>query len=190
MHLIPRQLDARDVKGQADFLSIASCYTLLRRSGRQYIGLCPFHSERHPSFYVHPEQKLFYCFGCCAGGDIFDFVQRTEGCDFLEALRIVAEFSDGGSQRQRAGCEAARERLAAGLGAAPAAATQQHSYSQDNSRTQDSRARILASLDVTERRLAVIAQTNAVASLTLLTACEPQRGEGFSFTCQKPDNSP
>ena len=112
-----------------------------------------------------------------------------EGCGFLDALRIVAEFSDGGSQRQRVGCEAARERFAAGVGAAPAAAKQQHSYSQDNPRRQNSRDRILAALAAAERRLAAIARTNALTSLALLTACEPARGDDSSFTCQKPDNS-
>jgi len=180
--LAPHPLNARLLKARVDFVALAGQFTRLRRTGHQFLGLCPLHKERHPSFYIHPEKKVFHCFGCGAGGDVFDFIMRVEGCDFLDALRIVCEFPDGGSQRQRAGCEAARERFAAGVGAAPAAAKQQHSYSQDHSRTRDSRGRILALLDATERRLAVIARTNAVASLALLTACEPDRGEGFSFT--------
>ena len=72
-------LDARDVKSRADFLPIASLYTLLRRADRQFVGLCPLHRERHPSFYVHPEKKVFFCFGCGAGGDLFDFVMLEIG---------------------------------------------------------------------------------------------------------------
>ncbi len=87
---VPAPLLASEVKARADFVAIASRYTSLRRAGRQYVGLCPFHSERHPSFYVHPEKKIFYCFGCAAGGDLFAFIMRAEGCDFVSALRIVA----------------------------------------------------------------------------------------------------
>src|ERR1700693_5643476 len=90
-------------------------YTRLRRSGRQFVGLCPFHQERHPSFCVHPEKKLFYCFGCGAGGDVFDFVKRVKACDFPDALRIIAEFLSWGSPRERA--REGRERFRAGEGA-------------------------------------------------------------------------
>jgi hypothetical protein len=86
-------LDARGVKSRADFFALASLYTRLRRAGQQFVGLCPFHSERHPSFYIHPEKKSFYCFGCGAGGDVFDFVMRIEHCDFSRAMRLVADFS-------------------------------------------------------------------------------------------------
>jgi len=182
-------LNARELKSRVDLVLFAGQFTPLRRSGRQFLGLCPLHTERHPSFYVHPVKQVFKCFGCGVGGDLFAFVMRVEGCGFLDALRIVAEFSDGGSQRQRAGCEAARERFAAGVGAAPAAAKQQHLYSQDNSRIQDSRARVLAALDATNRRLLAIHALNRATSAALATACEP-RGEEIFFTCQKPDNSP
>src|SRR2546427_4890809 len=95
-------LEASALKARADFVAIASRYTRLSRAGRQYVGRCPFHSERRPSFYVEPQRKIWKCFGCQAGGDLFAFVMRAEGCDFLDALRIVAEFSAGGSQGQRA----------------------------------------------------------------------------------------
>lgn len=96
---LTRPLDAREVKSRADFFAIASRYMRLRRAGRQYVGLCPFHSERHPSCYVHPQKNIFYCFGCNRGGDIFDFVMLAESCAFPEALRIVSGFSSGGSER-------------------------------------------------------------------------------------------
>jgi len=99
---LPVQLDAREVKSRADFVAIASRYTSLYRSGRQYVGLCPFHRERHPSFYIHPEKKVFHCFGCGAGGDLFRFVMVVEGCDFQRALEIVAAFSGAGGPIRKA----------------------------------------------------------------------------------------
>jgi len=96
-HPLPAPLDAREVKSRADFVALASRYTSLRRSGRQYAGLCPFHRESNPSFYVHPEKKIFRCFGCGMGGDLFRFVMLIEGCDFLQALKIVAALDADGS---------------------------------------------------------------------------------------------
>jgi len=92
---LPAPLRASNVKADADFVAIASRYTLLRRSGRQYVGLCPLHQERHPSFYLHPDKKVFYCFGCGAGGDLFRFVMLAEGLSFSEAVRWVADFRGG-----------------------------------------------------------------------------------------------
>jgi DNA primase len=63
----------------------------LARSGGQYKGLCPFHTEKTPSFYVHPGRNTFKCFGCGKGGDIITFVRETEGLSFLEALAILAD---------------------------------------------------------------------------------------------------
>ena len=112
----PSLLDACEVKSRADFFSIASRYVRrLRRAGRQFVGLCPFHSERHPSLYIHPEKKIFYCFGCNAGGDLFDFVMRSEGCDFSEALRIVSGFSGGSEARPAKRAAAKRRGLPPGL---------------------------------------------------------------------------
>jgi CHC2 zinc finger len=122
-------LDAREVKAGADFFAIASRYMRLRRSGRQFVGLCPFHSERHPSFYIHPEKKIFYCFGCGTGGDLFDFVMRVEGCDFLAALRIVAEFSSGVAA---ASGLRSSPRLGSGVGASPGLAKQGGVHRWDN----------------------------------------------------------
>lgn len=85
-------LVAAEVKAQANFVDIASHFTPLRRRGKQFVGLCPFHSERHPSFYVHAERKIFYCFGCQAGGDLFDFVMHAEDIPFSAALAWVNNF--------------------------------------------------------------------------------------------------
>lgn len=90
---LPARPDAEEIKRRADFLDIVSRYTRLRRASRQYVGLCPFHSERHPSFYVEPDRKLWKCFGCGLGGDIFSFVMRAEGCTFVGALRLVTEYA-------------------------------------------------------------------------------------------------
>jgi DNA primase len=167
--------NARELKAHADFLAIASRYTRLRRAGRQYVGLCPFHSERHPSFYVEPEKKIWKCFGCGAGGDMFAFVMHVEGCDFLDALRFVATLSGVASASgPRSG-----PRFRASVGASPSAAKRQSIYSQS---TQESRAQISASLDAADRRLARIAATNSAASAALATACEPERGGRVFFT--------
>ncbi len=84
---------ADDVKNQADILRIVSDYVSLKRRGANYIACCPFHSEKTPSFSVHPGKGIYKCFGCNAGGGVFDFVMHIEGCAFPEALKIVAEKS-------------------------------------------------------------------------------------------------
>jgi DNA primase len=84
---------ADDVKNQADIVRIVSDYVSLKRRGANYIACCPFHSEKTPSFNVHPGKGIYKCFGCNAGGGVFDFVMHIEGCAFPEALRIVAEKS-------------------------------------------------------------------------------------------------
>src|SRR5712692_1257275 len=95
------RIDARELKARVDLAVLASRFTQLRRSGRQFVGLCPLHSERHPSFYVHPEKQVFYCFGCGAGGDVFDFVMGVEHCGFLRALDILHRRFLGGATEAR-----------------------------------------------------------------------------------------
>jgi len=114
--MIPPPVIARDLKSQCDFVAIVGRFTRLRRSGRQYVGLCPFHSERHPSFYVRPERKVFYCFGCGVGGDVFRFVMLAEGCDFRRALEIVSGRGVAASSEGRR-----PSRFAGGVGAKPLA---------------------------------------------------------------------
>jgi DNA primase len=80
------------VRDAVDFLELVSARTELRRAGpARYEGLCPFHDERTPSFGIDPVQKVYYCFGCQASGDVFTFVQETEGVDFKGALELLAE---------------------------------------------------------------------------------------------------
>ena len=80
------------VRDAVDFVELVSARTDLRRAGpARYEGLCPFHEERTPSFGIDPTQKVYYCFGCQASGDLFTFVQESEGLDFRGALELLAE---------------------------------------------------------------------------------------------------
>ncbi len=79
------------VRARADLRDIVSDYLPLKKSGSRYRGLCPFHAEKTPSFYVDAEKQLFYCFGCGAGGDVFKFLMLYEKLEFPEALRALAD---------------------------------------------------------------------------------------------------
>jgi len=79
------------VRQAADIVDVASQYTTLRRRGRKHVGLCPFHSEKDPSFTVDSEKQLFHCFGCGVGGDVFTLVMEKENLTFPEALNHLAE---------------------------------------------------------------------------------------------------
>ena len=79
------------VKAAADMVEIVSAHTDLRRAGERFTGLCPFHEERTPSFSVDPREKLYYCFGCEAGGDVFRFVEEKEGLSFPEAVERLGD---------------------------------------------------------------------------------------------------
>jgi DNA primase len=78
------------VRERADIVEIVGRHVTLKKSGKGYIGLCPFHTEKTPSFHVDQERQLFYCFGCSEGGDLFGFRMRVEGLDFPEAIRVTA----------------------------------------------------------------------------------------------------
>ncbi|QUV90846.1 CHC2 zinc finger domain-containing protein [Chloracidobacterium aggregatum] len=80
-----------DLRAQADIVRVVSGYVTLRKRGANYLACCPFHSEKTPSFNVHPGKQVFKCFGCGIGGDVFTFVMRMENVGFAEAVRIVAE---------------------------------------------------------------------------------------------------
>jgi len=79
------------IKNTASIVDIASQYTTLRRRGKKHVGLCPFHSEKTPSFTVDEDKQLFHCFGCNTGGDLFTLVMEKENLSFPEALRFLAE---------------------------------------------------------------------------------------------------
>ncbi|MEW6455968.1 MAG: DNA primase [Acidobacteriota bacterium] len=79
------------IKAISDIVEIASNYTTLKRSGRRYVGLCPFHSEKTPSFTVDQEKSLYHCFGCGAGGDVFTLIVEKEKLSFTEAVEFLAK---------------------------------------------------------------------------------------------------
>jgi DNA primase len=85
--------DSRDrVREAVDMIALVSARTELRRAGaNEWVGLCPFHDERTPSFGVNPDEKVYHCFGCQASGDAFTFVMETEGLDFTGALEALAD---------------------------------------------------------------------------------------------------
>ncbi|MFH1284425.1 MAG: DNA primase [Candidatus Peregrinibacteria bacterium] len=80
-----------DIKARLDIYDVVSQYVQLKKTGRNYKGLCPFHSEKTPSFVVSAEKQICHCFGCNKGGDIFTFIQEVEGVEFPEALTILAD---------------------------------------------------------------------------------------------------
>jgi DNA primase len=81
------------IRESISLVEIVSNYTKLSRRGRGYVGLCPFHSEKTPSFYVSPDKNLFYCFGCQRGGDVFKFLEYAEGLNFKEAEYKLAKIA-------------------------------------------------------------------------------------------------
>lgn len=80
-----------DIKNSNDIVDIVSQYVILKRSGRNFFGLCPFHKEKTPSFSVSPDKQIFHCFGCGAGGNVIHFISKIENVDFKESLEILAE---------------------------------------------------------------------------------------------------
>ena len=79
------------VKQQADIVRVVGEYVRLKKNGQNFTGLCPFHSEKTPSFAVHPVKQIYHCFGCGVGGDVFKFVMEMDKCDFMEAVSTVAD---------------------------------------------------------------------------------------------------
>jgi DNA primase len=87
-------LDFKDtLKSQLNIVDVVEQYVRLKRSGTRWVGLCPFHSEKTPSFGVNADLQIFKCFGCQEGGDVFTFIQKIEGVTFYEALKLLAERS-------------------------------------------------------------------------------------------------
>ena len=80
----------QELSQRTDIVELVSSYVQLRRRGRTYTGLCPFHSEKTASFVVYPENSSFYCFGCGAGGDAITFVKKINNLDYIEAVRFLA----------------------------------------------------------------------------------------------------
>ncbi len=81
----------QELKSRCDISDVVSGYVNLKRRGRNLVGLCPFHSEKTPSFNIYPENGSFYCFGCGTGGDVITFVMKIENLDYIEAVRFLAQ---------------------------------------------------------------------------------------------------
>src|SRR6188474_2173674 len=79
------------IRRETDLVALISESLKLVRRGRSFVGLCPFHKEKSPSFHVNPERGFYHCFGCHASGDAIKFVQENEGLEFIEAVRSLAE---------------------------------------------------------------------------------------------------
>ncbi|MBD3297462.1 MAG: DNA primase, partial [candidate division Zixibacteria bacterium] len=79
------------VKEATDIVAIISQFVALKRRGVNYVGLCPFHTEKTPSFSVHGDRQFFHCFGCGKSGDVFTFLMEHEGWSFFEALKYCAD---------------------------------------------------------------------------------------------------
>ena len=93
---MPRYSDEiiEEIRQTNDIVDIISQYVHLKRSGRNFFGLCPFHNEKSPSFSVSPDKQIFHCFGCGVGGNVFTFLSKIEGINFVEAVQTLAERSN------------------------------------------------------------------------------------------------
>lgn len=100
-----------EVRQTNDIVDIISQYVHLKRSGRNYFGLCPFHNEKSPSFSVSPDKQIFHCFGCGVGGNVFTFLTKIEGINFVEAMQTLAERSNIQLPTLESGGDTAKEQL-------------------------------------------------------------------------------
>ncbi|MBI5892202.1 MAG: hypothetical protein HZB79_00880 [Deltaproteobacteria bacterium] len=106
-----------EIRERADIVQIVSEYVSLKKAGRNHKGLCPFHSEKTPSFTVSEDKQIFYCFGCHAGGDVFAFLMKHENMSFHEVVRHLAnrysiEISDEGRVKgQGSGVKSQKEQM-------------------------------------------------------------------------------
>ena len=83
-----------DIKQRTDIVEVIGQFTNLKKAGRTFRGLCPFHNEKTPSFFVYPDQQSWHCFGACnTGGDVFAFIMKKNNIGFGEALRFLADRS-------------------------------------------------------------------------------------------------
>ena len=80
-----------EVRSKNDIVDVISGYVKLKKQGSSYFGLCPFHSEKSPSFSVSRDKQMYYCFGCGAGGNVFNFIMEYENYSFGEALKHLAD---------------------------------------------------------------------------------------------------
>src|SRR6266540_787284 len=79
------------IRAANDIMDVISGVLPLKRTGANFVALCPFHKEKSPSFNVNPHKQIFHCFGCHKGGDVFTFIREYEGLSFIEAVRRLAD---------------------------------------------------------------------------------------------------
>jgi len=102
-----------EVRAAANIVDVVGSHVSLRKRGKNYLGLCPFHGEKEPSFTVSDEKQIFHCFGCGASGSVFDFLMRSRNLSFAEAVKELANrFSIPLPQRQETGREKRMRELA------------------------------------------------------------------------------
>lgn len=92
MGLIPEEL-VEEIRLRNDIVDVVADYVRLKKQGRNFAGLCPFHSEKTPSFVVHPDNQVYRCYGCGEGGNVFGFIMKKEGLTFPEAVKLLADKS-------------------------------------------------------------------------------------------------
>ncbi|MBM3301206.1 MAG: DNA primase, partial [Deltaproteobacteria bacterium] len=134
-----------EVAAVADIVAVISGYVRLQRAGKDYRGLCPFHGDSSPSFYVSPQKRIFHCFGCATGGSVFNFIMKMENVTFVEAVQLLAtrfgvplRLEEGGK-----GSKDDRSRLLRALGVA-------QRYYEDNLRGNNAARAYLAEREVPE----------------------------------------
>lgn len=101
--------EVQEIKDRLDLVEFIGQYVELKQTGKNWRGLCPFHQERTPSFFVNPERQFYHCFGCDRSGDIYNFLMEREGLEFYEALKILAQRA-GVELKTRPGQQQRREK--------------------------------------------------------------------------------
>ena len=90
MPVIP-QVTIEQIRNASDIVDVIGSFVPLKRAGTNFLGLCPFHKEKTPSFNVNPSKQIFHCFGCHKGGDVFTFIREFENLSFLESVQRLAD---------------------------------------------------------------------------------------------------